>query len=124
QSVFLGDVEQTRERMLVIAIRLQHLLVERRCLRIEAFVEEVIGDEGELRDRAVAVAGTEVQIAKRVDRVPVVGLILDQPHVLFDRSGDLALPEQLLRLLQGRVTVDWHGYPRQDAAAFSPSYQT
>jgi hypothetical protein len=41
-----------------------------------------------------------VEVPQRVDRVPVLRLVLDQPHVLLDRSIELSLAKQLLRLLE------------------------
>ena len=79
----------------------------------------------ELRDGAVGVAGAHVQIAERVDRVPVARLILDQPHVFRDGSVELSLAEQLLRLLQRRVAIyGTAGEPTAVARSVSRSYQT
>jgi hypothetical protein len=50
----------------------------------------------------------EVQVAERVDRVPVLRLVFHKTHVLLDRSIELSLAEQLLRLFQCRVSINCH----------------
>ena len=69
---------------------LQRLLVEGGRLRKEAFAKEMIRNPGELRDGAIDIAGAQIQIAERVDGVPVARLIVDQPDVL--RDGPSSFP--------------------------------
>ena len=54
-----------------IGLELQRLLVERRRLREEPFGELVIGDADELLDRLRRSCRRAVEVAERVDRVPV-----------------------------------------------------
>ncbi len=59
----------------------------------------MIGDPGELFGRQVVLPGAQIEVAEGVDGVPVLGLIGDQADVLIDRSIELALAEQIGRLL-------------------------
>ena len=94
--------------MLVIRLDLEGFLVECRGLCKKAFGQLVIGDSNELRDRVVVLPRPEVQVAERVDRVPVLRLVFHKTHVLLDRSIELSLAEQLLRLFQCRVSINCH----------------
>jgi hypothetical protein len=53
-------------------------------------------------------AGLGEQVAEPVDGVQVVRLVLDQRAELDDRGRELALPDQLLRLLEDLRPVDRH----------------
>jgi hypothetical protein len=94
--------------VIVIALGLERFLVERRRARKDPFTEQMIGDSRELRGRTLGIAGAQIEIAERVDRVPVARLIGRQAHVLLNRATELALPEQLLGLLERRLAIYCH----------------
>ena len=101
------QVGQAKHRVLVVA-DLENLLVERRRLREEALVEQMIRDGGEPGDRVIGMAGTNVEIAEGVHRAPVVRLIRDELDVLRDGSVELSLAKQFLRPSQRLVAINRH----------------
>ena len=108
QPLTNGNLAELAQRVLVVALRLQRLLVEGRGLRQEAFAEEEVGDARELSDSAVRFAGAYVEVAQGVHRVPVARLVLDQAHVFRNGSVELSLAEQLLRLFHGGFAIYRH----------------
>ena len=83
-----GEVARLQQRVLVVGLELEDLLVERGGLWIEPFVGEVIGDARVLLDALVELLGADVQVAERVGAVPVARLGLDDLDVLGDGGVD------------------------------------
>ena len=102
------DVGDLRQRMFVIGLELEDLLVERAGFRHRAFVTEVVGDLDVLLDRLVGLARARVEIAERVLRGPVLRLVLDDADKFRDRGVDLALPDQLLCVTEGEGAIKGH----------------
>ena len=94
--------------MFVVGPNPDDLLVERRGFGPEAFAAQAVGDAGELRDRLVALAGAQVEVAEHVGGAPVPRLILDDAQVLGDRRVELPLSEQLLGISQGQGAINSH----------------
>ncbi len=94
-----GEIARLQQRVLVVGLELEDLLEERRGLRIEALVREVIGDAGVLLEALLDLLGADVQVAKRVGAVPVARLGLDDLDVLGDGGIDLAKFQGLFRRL-------------------------
>ena len=92
----------------MVRLDLEGLLVECRRLCKKAFGELVIRDPNELLDGLVVLAGPQVEVTERVDRVPVLRLVFHKTHVFLDRSIELSLAKQLLRLFQCRVSINCH----------------
>ena len=101
----LGDLYQ---RVLVIRLELEDLLVDGGGLGAGAFVVEAVGDLAVLRDGLLDLSGARVEIAERVGEVPVAGLILDQAHVLRDGVGQLALADQFLGVTKRGGAINRH----------------
>ena len=97
-----------QQRMLVVGLQLDNLLVEGARLRKKSLEAEAVGDAGELFHRARDVTGAHVEIAERVRGGPVARLVFDQAGVFRDRGFELSLPQQLLSVAQRRGAVDWH----------------
>ena len=72
-------------RLVVLGLELEDLLVERGRLRVEALVDEVLGDAGVLRDGLLRLPRPRVQLAERVRRAPVAWITL-RPRVRIRRS--------------------------------------
>jgi hypothetical protein len=107
QLALLGrHVAGLQQRVLVVRLDLEDLLVERRGLWIEALAGQVIRDAGVLLDALLDLLGAHVQIAERVRRVPVTRLGLDDLYVLGDGGVDLAQLEGFLGGLEGGVTIE------------------
>ena len=71
----------------------------------------MLGDAGELLDALSIWPARTYRSPSALARVPVARLCLDDPHVLGDRRVELALAEQLLRLLERVFAIDCHGIP-------------
>jgi len=67
QPLPCGDLGQLPKRMLVITLGFERLLVQRHRPRKTAVAEQVVRNPDELDRGAVAIASTEVQIAKHID---------------------------------------------------------
>ena len=101
-----GDIGELNLGRLVLRLELEDLLVERRGLRIEALVDEVLGDAGVLPDGLLRLPGARVELAERVGGAPVARELFDHADVLGDRRLEATLAEQLLRFFQRSVTVE------------------
>ncbi len=66
-----GDVGELNLGRLVLRLELEDLLVERRGLRVEALVDEVLGDAGVLPDGLLRLPGAGVELAERIGGAPV-----------------------------------------------------
>jgi hypothetical protein len=95
----LANLRQLHQDVLVFRFELQRLFVQCGGFREESFCKLVIRHADVLLDRLLVIARPQVQIAERVDRRPVLRLIVDQAHVLGDRRVELSLLEQLVGLL-------------------------
>ena len=73
----------------------------------------MVGDTAELRDGAVELPGSHVEVAERIDGAPVVRLAFHEAHVLSDGSVEPALPEQFFCSLEGGVAIYGHGMVRR-----------
>ena len=94
-----GEIARLQQRVLVVGLELEDLLVERRRLWIEPLVREVIGDAGVLLDAFLELLGADVEVAQGVGAVPVARLGLDDLDVLGDGGVDLAELQGLFRRL-------------------------
>ena len=94
-----GEVARLEQRVLVVGLELEDLLVERRGLWIEPLFGEVIGNAGVLLDALFDLLGAHVEIAQRVGAVPVARLGLDDLDVFGDGGVDLAKFQGLFRRL-------------------------
>jgi hypothetical protein len=102
------NVGDLRQRVFVIRLELEDLLVERTRLGGLAFVAQVVRDLDELLDSLVGVTRAGVHVAERVLRGPVLRLILDDAHVLRDGGIELPLPDQLLGIAKRCGAINWH----------------
>src|SRR5258705_12818479 len=102
------DFGNLHQRVLVIGLELENLLVDGGGLGADAFLVEAVGDLAVLRDRLVDLTGARVEVAERVGEVPVAGLILDQAYVLRDGVGQFALPDQFLGVAKRGGAINWH----------------
>ena len=102
----MPELAQLQLRSLIVGPDLEDFLYSAAARGREAFVDEMIGDAGILRDRFVGLAGAPVEIAKGVGGIPVARLIVEHARVLADSSLEPALPEQLLRFFQRVFAVE------------------
>ena len=109
QPLVGGYLGRLHERLLVVRLELENLLVEGARLRQEPVVVQNRGDADVLFDGLVDLAGAHVEIAERVGRIQVARLILDDAEVLRDGRFDLALAEQLLGISECGDAVKRHG---------------
>ena len=108
QTELTRNLGRAKHGALVVRRDLQNLLVDRRGLRQEALVAELLGDSDELLDRRLHLPGADVQVAQEVRGVPVAGIILDDAQVFGDRQVELPLTKQLLGVAQYGSPFDWH----------------
>ncbi len=92
-----GDVGELNLGGFVLRLELEDLLVERRGLRIEALVDEVLGNARVLPDGLLWLAGARVELAEGVGGAPIAGKLVDDAEVLGDRRLEATLSQQLLR---------------------------
>jgi hypothetical protein len=92
-----GDIGELNLGGFVLRLELEDLLVERRGLRIEALVDEMLGNAGVLPDGLLWLPGARVELAEGVGGAPIAGTLVDDAHVLGDRRLEAALSQQLLR---------------------------
>jgi hypothetical protein len=88
----------------------------------------VVADLHELRNRRRPVAHLGVEVAQRVGGADVAGLIVEQAEVLLDREIDLALANEILGFLDGRLSIYAHAAGeagrKRRIVLLIPSYQT
>ena len=99
-SLPLADACQLHQDVFVVRLQLQCLLVEGGGFRKEPFRKLMVGNTDVLLDGLVVLAGANVHVAKRVDGVPILRLVVEQADVLRDRSVQLVLADELFRFLQ------------------------
>jgi hypothetical protein len=108
QALLRSNLGQPDQRVLVVMFDLERLLVEGRGFWQKAFVEQVIRDADELGDGPVLIAGADVQVTQRVNRIEVAWLVVGQADVFRDGSFESALAEQPFRRPQRRFTIYGH----------------
>ena len=106
QALAGHEFGRLQQRALVIGLELEDLLEDRRGLDELAFLAQGVGDLQELLDGLLGLAGARVEIAERVRRVPVAGLIFDDAQVFRGGGFELALPKQLLGVSECSVAIE------------------
>ena len=69
-------------------------------------LQNSLGDLEKLLDRALGLARTRVEIAERVRRVPVAGLILDDTQVFGGCGFEFALTQQFFGVSKCPVAIE------------------
>ena len=119
----LGDLRKLHPRVLVLRYDLQHFLVERRSLRQQMMIMQILRDARELFDRLVNLAGLHVEVAEPVRGRPVVWARLQHPGVGGDRAVDPALSEQPVGVVQGSFSGHGHTFFARARSAHTPGCQ-
>src|SRR4029453_12429050 len=112
EALFDRDLGQVELRLLIAGSDLEDLLVERRRLRVEAVLHEVLGDARVLFDRLRRLVGADVEVAERVCGIPVARLVLGDAYVLRDGGVETPLAQQLFRLFQRVFSIEWQPFLR------------
>src|SRR2546425_7271339 len=92
----------------MVGSELEDLLVQSRGPDDEASPRQSVRGPDELRDGLVELAGADVQITKRVGRVPVEGLVVENAPILGNRLLQPAQTKELLSVSQRGRAIDGH----------------
>ncbi len=100
------EIRSLHQRVLVIRLELDDLLVDRRGFHALSFFVQRVGDLDEPLDRFVDLTGARVQIAQRIGGAPVGGLVCEDAQVLCNGSFDLPLSKLFFSVSEGSVAIE------------------